>query len=83
MAAAKGKTRGPDDISAEIARERQALDKAFDALRGDVTEAGAAQSPTVALGRKAVLFVPAVAVAVGATVAGLAAGLRSRSAKSQ
>jgi hypothetical protein len=83
MAAAKGKDRSPDAIGAEIARERQALGKAFDALRGDVTEASAAERPLVAMARKAVLFAPAVALAAGATAAGLVAGLRSRTAKSR
>ena len=83
MAPAKGKDRSPDAIGAEIARERQALGKAFDTLRGDVTDAGAAQSPIVAMARRAVLFAPAVALAAGATAAGLVAGLRSRTAKQQ
>ena len=73
--------RSPDQIAGDIAAERRELGKAFDTLRGDMSEAAAAENPTMANARKAVLLVPAVVVAVVATAGGLIAGLRSQSEK--
>jgi hypothetical protein len=77
------RSRSFEQISAELARERQGLSEAFAALRREAAEASSASKPTMALGRKAVFFVPALATVAAATVAGLAAGLRSRSATSR
>jgi hypothetical protein len=73
--------RSADQIAGDIAAERRELGKAFDTLRGDMSEAAAAENPTMANARKAVLLVPAVVVAVAATAGGLIAGLRSPSEK--
>ena len=79
--AGAGKSRSFDQISAELARERQGLSDAFAALRREAAEASSASKPTFALGRKAAFFVPALATAATATLTGLAAGLRSRAAR--
>ena len=73
--------RSPDQIAGDIAAERRELGKAFDTLRGDMSETAAAENPTMANARKAVLLVPTVVVAVAATAGGLIAGLRSQSEK--
>ena len=73
--------RSPDQIAGDIASERSELGKAFDTLRGDMSQAAAAENPTMANARKAALLVPTVIVAVAATAGGLIAGLRSQSEK--
>ena len=73
--------RSPDKIAGDIAAERRGLEQAFDSLRGDMSDAAAADNPTLAKGRKAALLVPALVIAAGATAAGLIAGLRSQSEK--
>ncbi len=83
MADAKSKVRSLDQIGAELARERQGLTDAFAALRREATDASRATNPTLALGRKAAFFVPALATAAVATATGLVAGLRSRSTGSR
>ena len=60
-----------------LAGERARLDKAFDTLRADVGEAAGSDNQTIAAGRRALLLVPALAVAVVATAAGLVAGARA------
>ena len=62
-----------------VRRVHGELGKAFDTLRGDMSQAAAAENPTMANARKAALLVPAVVVAVAATAGGLIAGLRSQS----
>jgi hypothetical protein len=81
MAKATSRARSPQEIAAELSRERQGLADAFAALRGEAGDASSATNPTIALGRKAAFFVPALATAATATVAGLVSGLRSRSGK--
>ncbi len=80
-----GKTpqRSPDRIAGDIANERAQLGKAYDALRGELSEAAAADNQTIAAGRRALLLGPAMAVAVAATVGGLVAGLRTLSDQSK
>ena len=73
--------RSPDKIAGDIAAERRGLEKAFDTLRGDMSEAASAENATLENGRKAVLLVPALLVAAAATGAGLIAGLRSQGEK--
>ena len=73
--------RSPEAIAGDIAAERRALGKALDTLHTEATEAAAADNPTMANARKAVLLVPTVAVAVAAAAGGLIAGLRSQSEK--
>jgi hypothetical protein len=75
---AKKPQRSLDRIAAEIDTERTGLIKAFDALRGDLTEAAASDNRAVAGGRKAALLLPGLALAVAATAQGLVAGLRGR-----
>lgn len=74
---AKTPQRSPDQIAADIAGERAQLGTAFDTLRGDATAAAESDNQTIAAGRRALLLVPALAVAVAATAAGLVAGARA------
>ncbi len=76
--AGKSPQRSLDQIAAEIDSERSGLIKAFDVLRGDLTEAAASDNRTVAGGRKAALLLPGLALAATATAQGLIAGLRGR-----
>jgi len=73
---AKAPQRNPNQIAADIARERAQLDKAFDTLRGDMNDAAQSDNQTLAAGRKALLLVPAMVVAAAATAGGVIAGLR-------
>jgi hypothetical protein len=75
---AKSPQRSPDRIAAEIDTERKGLVKAFDGLRGDLTEAAESDNRTIAGGRKAALLLPGLALAAAATAQGFVAGLRSR-----
>ena len=74
---AKVPQRSPDQIAGDIASERAQLGKAFDTLRADVSEVADSDNETIATGRKAFLLVPAMVVAVAATAAGIAAGVRA------
>ncbi len=74
---AKVPQRSADQIAGDIAGERAQLGKAFDTLRADVGEVAGSDNQTVAAGRRALLLVPALAVAVAATAAGLVAGARA------
>ena len=74
---AKIPQRSPEQIAGDIAGERAQLGKAFDTLRADVSEAADSDNQTVATGRRALLLVPAMAVAVAATAAGVVAGVRA------
>jgi hypothetical protein len=74
---AKVPKRSADQIAGDIAGERAQLGKAFDTLRADVGEAAGSDNQTIAAGRRALLLVPALAVAVAATAAGLVAGARA------
>ena len=74
---AKVPQRSADQIAGDIAGERAQLGKAFDTLRADVGEAAGSDNQTIAAGRRALLLVPALAVAVVATAAGLVAGARA------
>jgi hypothetical protein len=74
---AKTPDRSPNQIAGDIASERAQLGKAFETLRGDLSEAAQADNQTIAAGRKALLLVPAMAVAVASTAAGLLAGVRT------
>jgi hypothetical protein len=76
---AKTPQRTPEEITADIATEREALVSAFDALSGEVqqaADAGAEKARSV--GRKALVVVPAVAAGVGALVAAAALARRGR-----
>ena len=67
--------REPDAIVRDIAGERAQLVKAFDDLRGDLSEAvESAGNRATEVARQAMLVVPVMAVAVTATVGGLFAG---------
>jgi hypothetical protein len=83
MAKAASRSRSPQEIAAELSRERQGLADAFAVLRAEAADASHATNPTIAFGRKAALFVPALATAATATVAGVVSGLRSRAGKEQ
>ena len=74
---AKTPQRSPSQIAGDIANERAQLGKAFDTLRGDVSEAAQADNQTIAAGRRAFLLVPALVIAVAATAGGLIAGARA------
>ena len=78
---AKTPQRSPDQIAADIDGERAQLGTAFDTLRGDATAAAESDNQTIAAGRRALLLVPALAVAVAATAGGLVAGLRALNSK--
>ena len=78
---AKTPDRSPDQIAADIAGERAQLGKAFDSLRGVVSEAADSDNQTIAAGRRALLLVPTMVVAAAAAAGGLVAGLRSLSSK--
>jgi hypothetical protein len=75
---AKTPQRSLDRIAAEIDTERTGLVKAFDVLRGDLTEAAASDNRTVAGGRKAALLLPGLALAAAAAAQGFVAALRGR-----
>ena len=67
--------RAPDAIVRDIAGERAQLVKAFDDLRGDLSEAiESAGNRATEVARQAMLVVPVMAVAVTATVGGLVGG---------
>ena len=67
--------REPDAIVRDIAGERAQLGKAFDDLRGDLSEAvESAGNRATEVARQAMLVVPVMAVAVTATVGGLVGG---------
>jgi hypothetical protein len=74
---AKTPERSPNQIAGDIAKERAQLGKAFDTLRGDLSAAADSDNQTIATGRRALLLVPAMAVAVAATAGGLVAGARA------
>jgi hypothetical protein len=78
---AKTPDRSPDQIAADIAGERAQLGKAFDSLRGEVSEAADSDNQTIAAGRRALLLVPTMVIAVAAIGGGLVASLRSLSSK--
>ena len=68
--------REPDAIVRDIAGERAQLGKAFDDLRGDLSEAiESAGNRATEVARQAMLVVPVMAVAVTATVGGLVGGV--------
>ena len=68
--------RAPDAIVRDIAGERAQLVKAFDDLRGDLSETiESAGNRATEVARQALLVVPVMAVAVTATVGGLAGGV--------
>ncbi len=74
---AKTPERSPNQIAGDIAKERAQLGKAFDTLRGDVSEAAHSDNQRIETGRRALLLVPALVVAVAATAGGLVAGARA------
>ena len=77
-AAAKTKApaRAPDAIMRDIAAEQAQLGKAFADLRDDLATAiDSAGNQATEIARKAMLVVPAMAVAVTATSAGLVGGV--------
>jgi hypothetical protein len=76
---AKTSERSPDQIAGDLASERARLGKAFDTLRGDMSEAADSDNRTIAAGRRALLLVPAMVVAMAATAGGLVAGVRAGS----
>jgi hypothetical protein len=78
---AKTPDRSPDQIAADIAGERAQLGRAFDTLRGEVSEAAGSDNQTIAAGRRALLLVPTMVIAVAAAAGGLVAGLRSLGSK--
>jgi ElaB/YqjD/DUF883 family membrane-anchored ribosome-binding protein len=73
---AQASQREPDAIARDIAGERAQLGKAFDDLRGDLSEAiESAGNRATEVVRQAMLVVPVMAVAVTATVGGLVGGV--------
>ncbi len=72
---AKTAQRSPARIAGDLAGERVRLGQAFDTLRRDLSEAADSDNRTIAAGRRALLLVPAMVVAVAATAGGLVAGL--------
>ena len=68
--AEKTPTRSPEEITKDIAAEREGLQAAFDSLGGELQQAAdAAAEKARDVGRKALVVVPAVAAGVGALVA--------------
>jgi hypothetical protein len=68
--AEKTPTRSPEEITRDIAAEREGLQSAFDSLGNELQQtADAAAEKAKDLGRKAIIVVPAVAAGVGALIA--------------
>ena len=68
--AEKTPTRSPEEITRDIAAEREGLQAAFDSLGDELQKsADAAAEKARDVGRKAIIVVPAVAAGVGALVA--------------
>jgi hypothetical protein len=75
----KAPARSPEEITRDIAAEREALTAAFDSLSGELQlTADAAAQKAKDIGRKALVVVPAVAAGVGALVAAAALVRRGR-----